>query len=139
MRAIKEIAAQLGCSYVYDDFGRINLHADQIKRFPLIAEVIPAEGTINTKLAPVYSTTRTTIVAFLTPCNLDFIGEQAGNKIDAMIALCQKFLQAYTERDDVQALPDSITYNAVLDFLDGNLCGIRITLPMTDNGGCVNG
>lgn len=135
-KLIKKIAKEMGCDYVYDDWGRINLYADRIKGDVLVAEVIPMEGNINTKHMPVMVTSKSTMVAFLTPCNLDFSGDEVGNKIDAMLEVCKEFLQRYSEAEGVDILPDSITYNNVLDFLDANMCGVRVTIDITDLGGC---
>lgn len=139
MRVIEDIATELGCSYIYDDYNRINLLADQVKKFPLIAEVLPSEGTINTKLAPVMQVTKTTMVEFLVECDLDFIGKEVGAKVDAMLELCKRFIMLYNERGDVEPLPDVINYSAVYVHMDRCMCGVSINIPATDNGGCVNG
>lgn len=130
---IKQIAERLGASYMYDDFGRINKRADSVKKWPLIAEVIPAEGQINTKFLPLCSITRNTIIAFLTPCPLDFDGESIEPQLEQMLDLCARFLSEYNaEGYDV---PDTLQYNLVLDTMDANLCGVRVTLPKVDREG----
>ena len=133
---IKGIASGLGCSYLYDDWGRINQRADQIKKFPLICEVMPAEGSIDIRRLPMTQVTRTTVVAFLMPCDFDFKGCEVGDIIDHMLVLCGKFLARYAERASVTDMGDTIAYNAVLDFMDANLCGVRITLPMAGEDKC---
>ena len=31
MRATKQVALDMGCKYIYDEWGRVNLHADKLK------------------------------------------------------------------------------------------------------------
>ena len=99
----ERIAAEMGCAYIYDDWGRINLKADKYgnhKQTRLIIETLPTNGQIDTRFAPLVRASRTCIVAFLKPCALD--------------------------------------YNVVLDFLDANMAGVRVTLTLKElEGECV--
>lgn len=136
-KLIEQLAEQLGASYTYNDEGRINLTADKLKKWPLVAEFIPAAGNFDTKLAPVIRTRRDTIVAFLVPCDLDFEGATIAPQIELMTQYAAKFLNAYIAAG--YELPDIVAYNIVLDYLDKNLTGVRVTLPYIDNGACANG
>lgn len=136
MNEIKQIAHALGCSYIHDDFARINILADKVTRYPLIAETLPTGGEIIATHAPAFSATKEIILCFLTPCRFDFTGHEASDKIDEMLVLAQRFVNAYCSAHGVD-VPARLRYNAVLDFMDANLCGVRITLTTQTPLNCV--
>lgn len=137
MKPTKQIALDLKCRYLYDDWGRINERADRLKiGDTLIAETLPTNGQMDFSFMPVVRTSKTQIFAFLKHCDLDFKGFEVGEIVDEMTELAKRYilrLMAYVEIDAVQE------YNVVLDFLDANMAGVRVTLVMKDNGGCVDG
>ena len=107
-KIIERIAAEMGCAYIYDDWGRINLKADKYgnrKQTRLIIETLPTNGQIDTQFSPIIKTSRTCIVAFLKPCALDFEGAEVGYIIDEMLDLAKDFIKrldstrAYLTRD----------------------------------------
>ena len=94
-RIIQGIAADMGCAYIYDDWGRINLKADKYgnrKEQRLIIETLPTNGQIDTRFAPIVRTSRTCIIAFLKPCALDFEGAEVGTIVDEMLDLAKQFI-----------------------------------------------
>ena len=140
-KTIERIAAEMGCAFIYDDWGRINLKADKYgnrKEQRLIIETLPTNGQIDTRFAPVVRTSRTCIVAFLKPCRLDFEGAEVGLIVDEMLDLAKQFikrLDATRVYDPIETLLD---YNVVLDFLDANMAGVRVTLTLKElEGECV--
>lgn len=135
MNVIEQIATALNASYIRDDFARINLLADKVTKYPLIAETLPTDGVINGAFAPAYAATKNVIVCFLVPCHLDFTGDDVSAKIDEMINLAQRFCAKYKEVNG--DFPANIRFNAVLDFLDANLCGIRCTIPKYNDPVCI--
>lgn len=135
MNEIKQIATELNCSYIHDDFARINLLADKVTHYPLIAETLPTDGEIICTHAPAMTATKNVIVCFLTPCNFDFTGHEASDKINDMLELAQRFIVKYCALHGVD-IPARLRYNAVLDFMDYNLCGVRVSLTTTTPLNC---
>ena len=79
MRTTKQIATDMGCKYIYDEWGRVNLHADKIPMGEVVVvETLPTNGTIDTKFMPVVTASRVAIFAFLKHCDLDFAGVEVG-------------------------------------------------------------
>ena len=139
MRPTKQIALDLGAKYLYDEWGRINLHADKLKIGDVVVvETLPTNGQIDTRFAPVVRTSRTAIFAFLKHCDLDFKGAEVGAIIDEMLDLAKRYivrLDATRAYDPIEGLMD---YNAVIDFLDANMAGVRVTLTLKElEGGCL--
>ena len=133
MRPTKQIALDLGAKYLYDEWGRINLHADKLKIGDVVVvETLPTNGQIDTRFAPVVRTSRTAIFAFLKHCDLDFKGAEVGAIIDEMLDLAKRYivrLDATRAYDPIEGLMD---YNAVIDFLDANMAGVRVTLTLKE-------
>ena len=141
MRTTKAIAQALGCYYIYDEWGRVNLHAD---RLPLgssvVVETLPTNGEIDTTFTPVVRTSRTAIFAFLKHCDLDFKGFEVGAIIDEMLAVAKEYVLLLDESGEFEPLENKIEWNSVVDFLDANMAGVRLTLELKElKGGCVDG
>lgn len=139
MRPTKQVALDLGAKYLYDEWGRINLHADQLKIGDVVVvETLPTNGQIDTRFVPVVRTSRTAIFAFLKHCDLDFDGAEVGTIIDEMLDLAKHYivmLDATRRYEPIEGLMD---YNAVIDFLDANMAGVRVTLTLKElEGECV--
>ena len=139
MRPTKQVALDLGCKYLYDEWGRINLHADKLKIGDVVVvETLPTNGQIDTRFVPVVKTSRTAIFAFLKHCDLDFKGAEVGAIIDEMLDLAKHYivrLDATRQYEPIEGLMD---YNAVIDFLDANMAGVRVTLTLKElEGECV--
>lgn len=138
-KTIEGIAADMGCAYIYDDWGRINLKADKHgdRKQPLIIETLPTNGQIDTRFAPVVRTSRTCIVAFLKPCALDFEGAEVGYIIDEMLEMAKGFIMRLDATRMYEPIDTLLDYNVVLDFLDANMAGVRVTLTLNElDGGC---
>lgn len=134
MSFISNFAQRKNCAYIRDDFARVNLLADKVTKYPLIVETLPTDGTINASMAPALQVSKNVIVCFLTPCNLDFTGDEATVAINDMLRLACEFVNEYVDIN-----PDmvrTVNFNAVLDFLDANLAGVRLTLPLVDDYNC---
>lgn len=140
-KTIERIAAEMGCAYIYDDWGRINLKADKYgnrKEQRLIIETLPTNGQIDTRFAPVLRTSRTCIVAFLKPCRLDFEGAEVGLIVDEMLDLAKQFIKRLDATRVYEPIETLLDYNVVLDFLDANMAGVRVTLTLKElEGECV--
>ena len=53
IKVTEQVAHDMGCAYIYDEWGRINLHADRLKMgSSVVVETLPTNGQIDTRLAP---------------------------------------------------------------------------------------
>lgn len=139
MRTTKAVAQAMGCRYIYDEWGRVNLHADRLPiGASVVVETLPTNGEIDTTFAPVVKTSRTAIFAFLKHCDLDFDGVEVGEIIEDMLALAKQFVLLLDQSGDFEPLDGRIEWNSVVDFLDANMAGVRVTLELKElKGGCV--
>lgn len=139
MRATQRVALDMGCKYIYDDWGRINLHADRLKKgVTLIAETLPTDGQIDTRLAPVVKVAKRSIFAFLKHCDLDFNGKDVGEIIDEMLAVAKAYIVRLDATGAYEPIANQVDFNAVIDFLDANMAGVRVTLALKELAGeCV--
>jgi hypothetical protein len=139
MRPTKQIALDLGAKYLYDEWGRINLHADKLKIGDVVVvETLPTNGQIDTRFAPVVRTSRTAIFAFLKHCDLDFKGAEVGAIIDEMLDLAKRYIVRLDATRAYEPIEGLMDYNAVIDFLDANMAGVRVTLTLKElEGECV--
>lgn len=139
MRPTKQVALDMGCRYIYDEWGRVNLHADKLKMGDvLVVETLPTNGQIDTTFAPVVRTSRTAIFAFLKHCDLDFDGVEVGGIIEEMLDIAKEYIVRLEEFNAYEPLDGLIEYNSVIDFLDANMAGVRVTLTLKElAGGCV--
>lgn len=140
MKATKQIATNLGCKYIYDEWGRVNLHADRVKIGErVVVETLPTDGEIDTQALPIVRVSETKIFAFLKHCDLDFDGKEVGDIIDEMRDVAKRYIAALDSVGEFEPLPARVPYNAVLDFLDANMAGVRVTLTLKEfKGECVN-
>lgn len=138
-RPTKAVALSLGCKYLYDEWGRINLHADKLKIGDVVVvETLPTNGQIDTRFVPVVKTSRTAIFAFLKHCDLDFKGFEVGHIIDEMLDLAKKYIVRLDATRKYEPIEGLLDYNAVIDFLDANMAGVRVTLTLKElEGECV--
>lgn len=139
MRPTKQVALDLGCKYLYDEWGRINLHADKLKIGDVVVvETLPTNGQIDTRFAPIVKTSRTAIFAFLKHCDLDFKGAEVGAIIDEMLNLAKRYIVRLDATRQFEPIEGLMDYNAVIDFLDANMAGVRVTLTLKElEGECV--
>ena len=140
MKPTKRVAINMGCVYLYDEWGRINLHADRIKMGEsVVVETLPTNGQIDTRLMPVVKTSKTAIFAFLKHCDLDFDGVEVGGIIDEMLTTAKRYIVALDATEEFEPIESLLDYNVVLDFLDANMAGVRVTLALKERKGvCVN-
>ena len=139
MRATKQVALDMGCKYIYDEWGRVNLHADKLKIGDVVVvETLPTNGQIDTRFVPVVKTSRTAIFAFLKHCDLDFKGTEVGEIIEEMLDLAKRYIVRLDATRQFEPIEGLMDYNAVIDFLDANMAGVRVTLTLKElEGGCV--
>lgn len=135
------MALAMKCAYIYDEWGRVNLHADKIPiGASVIVETLPTNGQIDTRFAPVVTTSRTAIFAFLKHCDLDFKGFEVGQIIDEMLALAKEYVLRLDATGKYEPIAGLLDYTSVIDFMDANMAGVRLTLDLKDIGGvCING
>lgn len=139
MRPTKQVALDLGAKYLYDEWGRINLHADKLDIGDVVVvETLPTNGQIDTRFVPVVRTSRTAIFAFLKHCDLDFKGAEVGEIIEEMLDLAKRYIVRLDATRAYEPIEGLMDYNAVIDFLDANMAGVRVTLTLKElEGECV--
>ena len=137
MRPTKQVALSLGCNYIYDEWGRINKHADKVQKgTTLIAETLPTTGEIDLQFSPMVSVSKTAVFAFLQHCDLDFKGKDVGEIIDDMTRLASRFIIALDATGDFEPIENHANFNAVIDFLDANMAGVRCELTLKEHFSC---
>lgn len=141
MRPTEQVALDLGCKYIYDEWGRVNLHADKLAIGDVVVvETLPTNGQIDTTFAPIVKTSRTAIFAFLKHCDLDFEGAVVGEIIEEMLNKAKAFIVMLDATGVYEPLDGLVDYNSVIDFLDANMAGVRVTLELKElSGGCIDG
>ena len=139
MRPTKQVALDMGCKYLYDEWGRINLHADKLKMGDtVVVETLPTNGQIDTTFAPVVRTSRMAIFAFLKHCELDFDGVEVGEIIEEMLNKAKEYIIRLDRLGKFEPIDGIMDYNCVIDFLDANMAGVRVTLTLKElEGECV--
>ena len=71
-------------------------------------------------------------------CNLDFDGVEVGGIIDEMLNKAKAYILMLDATGVYEPLAGLIDYNSVIDFLDANMAGVRLTLELKEiSGGCV--
>lgn len=140
MRATKQVAQDLGCAYIYDEWGRVNLYADKLPiGSSVVVETLPTNGQIDTRFAPVVKTSRVAIFAFLKHCDLDFKGSDVGSIIEEMLLLAKRYILRLDAMGNYEPLEGLLDYSSVIDFLDANMAGVRVTLELKEiEGVCVD-
>lgn len=140
MRPTKQVAQTMGCAYIYDEWGRVNLYADKLPiGTSVVVETLPTNGQIDTRFAPVVRTSRTAIFAFLKHCDLDFKGSQVGDIIDEMLELAKEYIMRLDATGEYEPINGLMEYTCVIDFLDANMAGVRVNLELMELAGeCVN-
>lgn len=139
MKPTQQVAHDLGCKYIYDDWYRINLHADKVKiGDTLIAETLPNDGIIDTSLSPMVKVSKRSMFAFLKHCDLDFKGREVGEIFDEMLEVAKKFIVRLDSMGVYEPIANTVEFNFERGFLDANMAGVRVTLTLKDIvGGCV--
>lgn len=133
MRPTKQIALDMGCKYIYDEWGRVNLHADKLNLGDVVVvETLPTNGQIDTTFSPVVKTSRTAIFAFLKHCNLDFDGVEVGGIIDEMLDVAKTYIMHLDGTGAFEPIANTLDWNSVIDFLDANMAGVRVTLTLKE-------
>lgn len=140
MRPTKQVALDLGAKYLYDEWGRINLHADKLDIGDVVVvETLPTNGQIDTRFVPVVRTSRTAIFAFLKHCDLDFKGAEVGEIIEEMLDLAKRYIVRLDATRAYEPIEGLMEYNSVIDFLDANMAGVRVTLTLKElEGVCLD-
>lgn len=140
VRATEAIARAMGCAYIYDEWGRVNLYADKLPiGAKVVVETLPTNGQIDTRFVPVVKTSRVAIFAFLKHCDLDFKGVQVGAIIEEMLAVAKQYIVNLDASGEYEPLNGLLDYTSVIDFLDANMAGVRVTLELKEyEGVCID-
>ena len=139
MRATEQVAQAMGCIYIYDEWGRVNLHADRLPMGSVaVVETLPTNGQLDTRFAPVVTTSRTAIFAFLKHCDLDFKGFEVGHIIEEMLNVAKEYILRLDATGKFEPISGLLDYSSVIDFMDANMAGVRVTLELKEvQGECI--
>lgn len=134
---VKSVAERFtGCDYFYGNWAQLNVLLDTLcnAKRPTICHLLPASGTLR----PMYGATMfkdrpETLIAFLTPTELDFDGEENEDKVEVMKHLASLFIRALNESGHFEQIGDEyITYQVPYDTMDDNVTGVVITLYLQE-------
>lgn len=139
MRPTEQVARAMDCHYIYDEWGRVNLYADKLPiGAKVVVETLPTNGQIDTRFVPVVTTSRVAIFAFLKHCDLDFEGVQVGAIIEEMLDTAKEYIVRLDATGKYEPLNGLVDYSSVIDFLDANMAGVRVTLELKEyEGVCI--
>lgn len=139
LKPTEAIARAMGLEYIYDEWGRVNLYADKLPvGTSVLVETLPTNGQIDTRFMPLVRTSKVAIFAFLHHCDLDFEGVQVGTIIDDMLEKAKEFIVRLDLTHYYEPITTLLDYSSVIDFLDANMAGVRVTLELKElEGGCV--
>lgn len=136
MRPTEQVARAMNCHYIYDEWGRVNLYADRLPiGAKVVVETLPTNGQIDTRFVPVVTTSRVAIFAFLMHCDLDFKGVQVGAIIEEMLDTAKEYIVRLDATGKYEPLNGLVDYSSVIDFLDANMAGVRVTLELKEYEG----
>lgn len=136
MRPTEQVARAMNCHYIYDEWGRVNLYADRLPiGAKVVVETLPTNGQIDTRFVPVVTTSRVAIFAFLKHCDLDFKGVQVGAIIEEMLDTAKEYIVRLDATGKYEPLNGLVDYSSVVDFLDANMAGVRVTLELKEYEG----
>lgn len=80
---------------------------------------------------------RETQIAFLSPTDFDFDGTENDNIIEQMKRLAIKFVKALNASEYFEVIEGRYPYQVVYDFLDQNVTGVVLNLPLEEVEGVI--
>lgn len=124
---VRRIVESLGenVGYQFCDWSQANVELDKVK-IPTIIYVLPPSGTLFFTWREVLDRPNVQI-AFVSPTDFDFDGEENDGIIEEMKRLCIRFVKAVNESDYFEAIEGDLPYQALYDHLDHNVTGIVIS------------
>lgn len=127
----KEIAEAMGFTYLFEDWARANFRFDRL-RAPYLLELLPTAGSFHYAAGRVFNP-ETRLFGFYDKCALDFDSAEAFAIVERMKAAALKFVSELNKTGDFEAIgTEDLRYNVQFDSYDVNVCGILLTLNLTE-------
>ena len=132
---VKAVAESLGdgVQYLFMNWAQANVAMDEVVK-PSIVYVLPPSGTLDFGYARVKDYPETQI-GFLCPTDFDFDGTENDNVIERMKRLAIRFVKALNESECFERIEGKLSYQVVYDFLDQNVTGIVLSIPLEEVDG----
>lgn len=140
------------CSFMYDDWSRLNYRADELHKpcevnkrgdafesllpdqFPLMFVLLRASGRFNRRNGNVRDYQNLTI-GFVTIAELDFDSLENDRRIEWMKSIAKRFFTLYDKSGMFERLPEDIQYSDVYNMFDANVTGIQFEIQAQETNG----
>lgn len=134
---VRKVAESMGedVEYLFMNWSQANVAMDAITK-PSVVYVLPPSGKLDFSYARVKDYPETQI-GFLAPTDFDFDGTENDNIIEQMKRLAIKFIKALNASKCFELIEGNQPYQVVYDFLDQNVTGIVLNLPLEEVDGII--
>lgn len=134
---VRKVAESMGedVEYLFMNWSQANVAMDAITK-PSVVYVLPPSGKLDFSYARVKDYPETQI-GFLAPTDFDFDGTENDNIIEQMKRLAIKFVKALNTSKCFELIEGKQPYQVVYDFLDQNVTGIVLNLPLEEVDGII--
>lgn len=134
---VRKVAESMGedVEYLFMNWSQANVAMDAITK-PSVVYVLPPSGKLDFSYARVKDYPETQI-GFLAPTDFDFDGTENDNIIEQMKRLAIKFIKALNASKCFELIEGKQPYQIVYDFLDQNVTGIVLNLPLEEVDGII--
>lgn len=134
---VRKVAESMGedVEYLFMNWSQANVAMDSITK-PSVVYVLPPSGKLDFSYARVKDYPETQI-GFLAPTDFDFDGTENDNIIEQMKRLAIKFIKALNASKCFELIEGKQPYQVVYDFLDQNVTGIVLNLPLEEVDGII--
>ena len=122
-----------GVQYLFMNWAQANVAMGEVVK-PSIVYVLPPSGKLDFGYARVKDYPETQI-GFLCPTDFDFDGADNDNVIERMKRLAIRFVKALNESEYFEFIEGRLSYQVVYDFLDQNVTGIVLSMPLEEVDG----
>lgn len=134
---VRKVAESMGedVEYLFMNWSQANVAMDAITK-PSVVYVLPPSGKLDFSYARVKDYPETQI-GFLAPTGFDFDGTENDNIIEQMKRLAIKFVKTLNASKCFELIEGKQPYQVVYDFLDQNVTGIVLNLPLEEVDGII--
>lgn len=134
---VRKVAESMGedVEYLFMNWSQANVAMDTITK-PSVVYVLPPSGKLDFSYARVKDYPETQI-GFLAPTDFDFDGTENDNIIEQMKRLAIKFIKELNASKCFELIEGKQPYQVVYDFLDQNVTGIVLNLPLEEVDGII--
>lgn len=136
-RKVRAIVSSMGddVTYMFMNWAQANEAIDDVTQ-PTVVYVLPPSGELHFSYARVKDKPETRI-AFLSPADFDFDGVENDNIVEQMKRLAVRFVKAVNASGLFEMIEGEIHYQVVYDYLDHNVTGVMLTLPLIEEDGII--